>query len=176
MRTFSGLRRPLGGFLLDDPQAGARSDREAEKRFEQQAEAAKVFDDKFGHMVSQLNRRMEMMMRNMQEVLDLVSEQTTKIDSLNTLADGIRAEVQRLLANANVDQTTSQLVDQVFDKLKANSAALDAAIAENTSGTAPTETPPVSTEPAPAPEPIPAPAPEPVPTEDPKPAEPAPAQ
>jgi hypothetical protein len=121
----------MGGFLLDEPGARALSDRDAEKRFEQQAEAAKVFDDKFGHLVTQLNRRLEMIMRRLEDVLDVISQQKTKIDSLNALMDAQRAETQRILANAGTSQTTQQLIDQMYDRLQENSGALDAAIAEN---------------------------------------------
>jgi hypothetical protein len=136
MRIFNSIRRPMGGFFIDPG--------------EQQAEAARAVEERFSrHIDRQLNigfgrltRKMEYIMANLQEIIDLAAAQRTKIDSLNTLMDGVRAQIAQLLENAGSDQTTKMLVDQVFAKLKENDAALDEAIAENTSAPAPTPTPP----------------------------------
>lgn len=158
MGRMQSIRRPFGGFMVDPGM--------------QQAEAARAVGDRISRHIDRrldvefgrLTRKVEHLMAKLQDVLDLVAEQRTQIESLNTLADGIRAQVAILLQNANVDQTTQMLVDQVFDRLKENSGALAEAIAENTPAApepAPVEPAPVEPEPAPI-EPAPAPV-EPVP-------------
>ena len=120
MRLFNSLRRPMGGFMMD--------------RGEQQAEAVHAVEDRLGAQIHQLNRRLERLMATLQEVLDLVRAQKTKIESINTLMDGMRANIAQLLINAGADQTTQQLVDQLFDAAKDNASAIDEAINENTVG------------------------------------------
>jgi uncharacterized protein YoxC len=132
MRLFNSIRRPFGGFMVDPG--------------ERQAEAARAVEDRFSHHIDRklniefgrLTRKMEIFMGNVQErlreVIEVVKSQNSKIDSLNTLMDGMRNEVQRLLTNAGTDDTTMALVDQLFDSAKANSEAIDAALAENQGG------------------------------------------
>jgi len=133
MRLFNSIRRPFGGFMIDPG--------------EQQAEAARAVEERFSRSIEhqlnigfgRLTRRMERLMGNVQErlreVLESVKSQNTKIDSINTLMDGMRNEIQRLLENAGTDDTTKALVDQLFDAAKANSDKIDEAIAENPGGT-----------------------------------------
>lgn len=162
MAPMQSLRRPFGGFMVDPGK--------------QQAEAARAVGDRISRHIDRrldvefgrLTRKVEHLMAKLQDILDLVAEQRTQIESLNTLADGIRGQVATLLQNASVDQTTQALVDQVFERMKENSGALAEAIAENTApGTPPVESKPADSAPAPIePEPEPAPIePAPVPVE-----------
>ena len=128
MRLFRGIRRPMGGFMVDPG--------------EQQAEAARAVEDRFSRHIDRklniefgrLTRRMEFLMAKLQDVLEIVRAQKTKIESINVLMDGMRANIAQLLVNAGADQTTQQLVDQVFEAAMENSSAIDEAITENTVG------------------------------------------
>jgi len=125
MRTFSGVRRPMGGFIVDPGEQRAEAARQIEQRLSDH------IDHQLNIEFGRLTRRMETIMRRLEDVLDVISKQKTRIDSLDALMDAQRAEIRRILANSNTSQTTQQLIDQVFDRLSENTGALDAAIAEN---------------------------------------------
>lgn len=133
MRLFKGLSRPMGGFFPDQGEQRAEAARGIEDRL------SRHIDRKLNIEFGRLTRRMEILMVNVQarlrEVIEVVKSQSTRIDSLNTLMDGMRNEIQRLLVNAGTDDTTMALVDQLFDEAKRNDEAIDAALAENQGGT-----------------------------------------
>jgi polyhydroxyalkanoate synthesis regulator phasin len=145
MRIFNSIRRPFGGYIVDPGELQAEAARAVEERF------SRHIDRQLNIGFGRLTRRMEFIMASLQEIIELAAAQRTKIDSLNTLMDGVRAQIAQLLENAGSDQTTKMLVDQVFAKLKENDAALDEAIAENTSAPGPAPTPTPVEPPAPTP-------------------------
>ena len=72
-------------------------------------------------------------MATLDEILAEVTAQTTKIDSIDTLLDGMRQQIADLIAaQGNVPAELQAKIDAVFVAAQANSAKIDTAIAENT--------------------------------------------
>ena len=72
-------------------------------------------------------------MATLDEILAEVTAQTSKLDSLDTLLDGLRQQVADLLAaQGDIPIALQQKIDEVFTAARANSQKIDAAIAENT--------------------------------------------
>ena len=75
----------------------------------------------------------EKLMATLDEILAEVTAQTTKIDSIDTLLDGMRQQIADLIAaQGNVPAELQAKIDAVFVAAQANSAKIDTAIAENT--------------------------------------------
>ena len=66
------------------------------------------------------------------ETLAEVTAQTTKIDSIDALMDGLRQQIIDLTAAAEAPQEVLDAINAVFAAAQANTAKIDAAIAENT--------------------------------------------
>ncbi len=79
-----------------------------------------------------LNKALEALMATLQEVLDLVTAEGTKEDSIIALLNGVKQQLADALANANLSLENQAKVDAVFAGLTANAGKLDAAIAANT--------------------------------------------
>lgn len=60
-----------------------------------------------------------------------VTKQTTDIASINSLMDGMRAQIAELLAQGGVSQALADKVLSVLDVAKKNSADIAEALAEN---------------------------------------------
>lgn len=90
----------------------------------------------------QLLDRMENLMATLDEVLADVTEEGTKIDSVMTLIDGLKKQIDDL--NLNLSPEEQAKVDAIFAGVEANKGKVQAALDAN----AP---------PAPAPEPAPEP-------------------
>lgn len=129
MGIFRSLRRPLGGFMVDDGERDRERERERDRGDRHEAEVERAVENRLGH----LTRKLEKIMHTLEEVLDLVRAQKTKIDSLNSLMDGIRQQIKDALGGT-VTPSMQMRIDQVFDAAKDNADALDEAITENTVG------------------------------------------
>lgn len=71
-------------------------------------------------------------MANIDEILAEVSAQTSKIDGIDALMDGMRKQIADLIASqGNIPEELQQKIDAVFATAKQNSDKIDAAIAEN---------------------------------------------
>jgi hypothetical protein len=80
-----------------------------------------------------LDGKVTRLMATIDEVLAEITSQTSKIEGIDALLDGLRAQVQELLdQQGNIPPALQEKIDAVFDTAKANTAAIDAAIAENT--------------------------------------------
>jgi len=66
------------------------------------------------------------------ETLEEVRVQSTKIDSINALADGLRQQIADLLAQSGVPQAVLDKVNLVFDAVKAQGVKVDETLNENT--------------------------------------------
>jgi hypothetical protein len=103
-----------------------------------------------------LHHKLEQIMRTLDETLDLVASQTTRIDSLIALTTDLHQKVIDAMG-ATITPSQAMRIDQVFSAVSGEAAKVDAAITANTIPAAPaTETPapatpPASTEPAPTP-------------------------
>lgn len=89
------------------------------------------------------------------QTLEEVRIQTTEIDGINTLADGLRLQILELMKNTGVSQAVLTKVDTLFTALRAQGEKVHEVLVENTP---PPPAPPVDVPPA-----------DPVPVEDPVP-------
>jgi len=76
-------------------------------------------------LIDDINARLD-------ETLEEVRVQSTKIDSINALADGLRQQIADLLAQSGVPQAVLDKVNLVFDAVKAQGAKVDETLNENT--------------------------------------------
>jgi ABC-type transporter Mla subunit MlaD len=75
----------------------------------------------------------EKIMATLDEILDAVAAEGSKIDSLNVLVDGIRQQLADALANVGgVTPEMQAKIDQVFSNVTANMGKVQEAIDENT--------------------------------------------
>lgn len=79
-----------------------------------------------------INRKLEKIMHSLDELLDAVASQQTKIDSITKLLDGLHQQVYDALGKTNLTPSMQMRLDQVFDQIKAQGDELDAAISANT--------------------------------------------
>lgn len=75
-------------------------------------------------------------MATMQENLDKVAEQSTRLDSIITLIDTTKAELDAILAG-QLPPDVQAKVDSLFEGLKANDAKIDDALNTNVPAPAP---------------------------------------
>ena len=75
--------------------------------------------------------QLEKIMHTLEEVLDAVTRERTKIDSLIALVNGLRQQVKDALG-ADLTPSQQMRVDQVFDAATAGVGAIDQALTDNT--------------------------------------------
>jgi len=71
---------------------------------------------------------METVMATLQQVLDLVTQQDTDLDSVRLLITGLRDQVAQI---GNLTPAQQAALDAIFDKATANSAEIASALAAN---------------------------------------------
>lgn len=71
-------------------------------------------------------------MKTLQEVIDDVEQESTIIEGLSTLVDGISQQLKDALAAEKLSPQAQEKVDAIFDKVEANKAKLTEAITKNT--------------------------------------------
>lgn len=109
-----------------DEIAVEREHRESkQERRERQAETART-----NYALGYLIRRMERIMRTLEETLALVEAQSTSVESISTLLAGIKKQLDEALGGA-LTPSQQMRVDAIFNKAQANKDQLDAAIKAN---------------------------------------------
>lgn len=146
MGRFQGMRRIMGGFM-PPTQAFDSQASERKRRDEREAEIVRHLDRQFGR----LNRRMEMIMATLDDVLQRVSEQRGQIDSLAALTTGIKAKLDEVIAGA-LSPAQQAKVDALFVELGNNTAAISKAVRANDDD--PSNNDPVIEQPPTEPEPL----------------------
>ena len=77
-------------------------------------------------------RRLEAIMATLQQVLDTVTAESTKEDSIIALLNGIKQQLADALSGATLPPAVQAQVDAIFQQATDNASKLDAAIAANT--------------------------------------------
>lgn len=124
MGLFQSIRRPNRGFLVD-PGAPDR-----QRQYERDARKAEADRLRYIRLVQQTNRRLEMMMKTLDEVLQLVADQRGQIDSLAALTGSIKERLAEALGGG-LSAAQQAKVDQIFDELDKNRSAIVKAINKN---------------------------------------------
>lgn len=119
-RSFGGFMSPTGD---DDRQR--QQERDARRR----AEVERLV---YIRLVQQTNRRLEMLMKTMDQVLEEVYVQRGQIESLAALTSGIKEKLNAAINSAGAITPSQQAqIDKVFDELEKNRAAIVKAINAN---------------------------------------------
>jgi hypothetical protein len=71
-------------------------------------------------------------MATLEDIMEEISSQTTRIDGLNTLVDGIRTQLLAILEGTVIAPLVQAKIDTLFTQLKAQGAKIDEVIVENT--------------------------------------------
>jgi hypothetical protein len=71
-------------------------------------------------------------MATLEDIMEEISSQTTRIAGLNTLVDGIRTQLLAILEGTVIAPLVQAKIDALFTQLKAQGAAIDEVIVENT--------------------------------------------
>lgn len=111
MGHFQGMRRPLGGFVVD-----LRKELIASVERDQQHE--------IGH-------QLEKIMAKLEDLLDAVASQQTQIDSLIALTEGLHEQVVAAMGST-ITPSQQMRIDQVFAQVGDNADDIAAALKENT--------------------------------------------
>ena len=67
-----------------------------------------------------------------EELLQKVTDQETKVDSIITLVGGLKQQLAEALADVNLTPEQQEKVDAIFVQLEENSGKIDEAIEANT--------------------------------------------
>jgi ABC-type transporter Mla subunit MlaD len=81
--------------------------------------------------VQRLELKIGEIMATMQEVLDEVTAQTTKLDSVIALIDGLKSQLADLLSGVVVPPAVQAQIDNLFSQAKTNAAKISDALDEN---------------------------------------------
>jgi hypothetical protein len=73
-------------------------------------------------------RNQEVLMATLDEVLAEVTDESSRLDSIQTLIDGIKQQLADALSGAALPPAVQQKVDAVFAGLTANKAKIDTAL------------------------------------------------
>jgi predicted butyrate kinase (DUF1464 family) len=93
--------------------------------------------EKIAEGLTRIEKMGEQIMATLDELLANVTAQTTRIDSLNTLMDGIRQQLADALSGMVIAPEVQRKIDAVFAAAQTNAAKIEEAIAENTPGSTP---------------------------------------
>lgn len=93
-----------------------------------------VDDGKHAQIIGLLNQLLHQgktIMASLDEVLQDVTDESTKLDSLSTLIAGLKQQVADALAGTTLPPAVQAKVDAVFAGAEANKAKIDAALNAN---------------------------------------------
>ncbi len=97
---------------------------------------------RLGAFQDQTQEEIEHVMASLDEVLNDVADESTRIDSLGTLIDGIKKQLDDALAGANLPPAVQAKVDGIFAAIEQNKTKVQAAIDRNTTPEPPPPPPP----------------------------------
>lgn len=123
MRLFQSIRRPLGGFMMD--QQFAEDPQVAQAQQAQRAETARL-----NFYLGKLLRRVEMIMHTLDETLALVTAERTDVASIAALTAGLKKQLDDALAGV-LTPTQQMRVDAIFDQAQQNKQAIADAVKAN---------------------------------------------
>lgn len=75
-----------------------------------------------------VNRKVEKIMATLDEILADVTAESTRLDSIQALLDGLRQQLKDALAGVKLPPETQAKVDAIFTMTEANKAKVDAAL------------------------------------------------
>ncbi len=82
-------------------------------------------------IVSALVEITEKMMATLDQVLQDVTDESTQIDGISTLMDGLKKQVADALSGANLPPTVQAKVDAIFTQAETNKGKIATALAAN---------------------------------------------
>lgn len=94
----------------------------------------------FGHIAHKIDlvlRNQETIMATLDQVLADVTDESTRLDSLSVLIDGLKTQLADALSGANLPAPVQAKVDAIFAQAESNKAKIDAALNTNVPAPAP---------------------------------------
>ena len=88
--------------------------------------------DIYLHHDARIEQKLEAIMATLQEVLDQVTTEDSKVDSIIALLNGVEQQLKDALSGATLPPAVQAQVDAVFAKAKGSADKIDAAITANT--------------------------------------------
>jgi hypothetical protein len=70
-------------------------------------------------------------MASLKETLDLATAESTTIDSVIVLLQGVQAQIQEFLSGQKIAPSVQQGIDDIFNQITGNKGKLDAALQAN---------------------------------------------
>lgn len=78
-----------------------------------------------------LNSKLEAIMATLDQVLQDVTDESTAIDSISTLIDGLKQQIADALSGATLPPAVQSKVDAIFAQAETNKAKIAAALSAN---------------------------------------------
>ncbi len=79
-------------------------------------------------VLTKLYERLDKVMATLDQVLTEVTNESTRLDSIGALIDGLKKQVADALSGANLPPATQAKIDAVFVGLTANKVKIDTAL------------------------------------------------
>jgi hypothetical protein len=83
-------------------------------------------------ILAAIEQAKDKIMQNIDDLVAAVNDESTEIDSLTTLLNGVEQQLKDALAGITVPAPVAAKIQQVFDKVRANTQKLADAIVANT--------------------------------------------
>lgn len=81
--------------------------------------------------INRILAQQEAIMATLDQVLQDVTDESTRLDSISALIDGLRKQIADILSGANLPPDVQAKVDAIFTAAEANKAKIDAALNAN---------------------------------------------
>lgn len=83
------------------------------------------------HKLDLIIRKQEAMMATLDDVLSEVTDESTRLDSIQALIDGVKQQLADALAGTTLPPATQAKIDAVFSGLTTNKGKIDKALNAN---------------------------------------------
>lgn len=87
--------------------------------------------DELRAILQRIEEKIGVLMANLDEVLVLVTAETTKLDSIITLIDGLKQQLADALSGVTLPPAVQAKVDEIFANATTNAAKISDALDEN---------------------------------------------
>lgn len=83
------------------------------------------------HRLGAIERKLEIIMATLDDVLKDVTDESSRLDSISTLLDGLKQQLADALAGTTLPPATQAKVDAIFAQAETNKGKIDKALNTN---------------------------------------------